>query len=211
MYRTKPLDRVSVISTTGKGTITDSNGNYIIIVDLSDSIYFSYLGRATSKFAIRDINYSSGFDIALHVDPVTLQEVKVMPRSYRDDSIQNRRDYEKYFDYKKPGFKITDGSGGLGAGVDIDALIGMLQKDKIRRAKAFQGRLIDEEHDKYVDHRFARSVVLKITRLEGDELDSFMVRYRPSYEFCKKATDYDLYDYIKLALKEYQKDRKERP
>jgi len=211
MYRTKPLDRVSVISTTGKGTITDSNGNYIIVVSLSDSIYFSYLGRATSKFAIRDINYSSGFDIALHVDPVTLQEVKVMPRSYRDDSIQNRRDYEKYFDYKKPGFKITDGSGGLGAGVDIDALIGMLQKDKIRRAKAFQGRLIDEEHDKYVDHRFARSVVLKITRLEGDELDSFMVRYRPSYEFCKKATDYDLYDYIKLALKEYQKDRKDRP
>jgi hypothetical protein len=211
MYRTKPLDRVSVISASGRGTTTDSNGNYIIVVDLSDSIYFSYLGRATSKFAIRDINYSSGFDIALHVDPVTLQEVKVMPRSYRDDSIQNRKDYEKYFDYKKPGFKITDGSGGLGAGVDIDALIGMLQKDKIRRAKAFQGRLIDEEHDKYVDHRFARSVVLKITHLEGDELDSFMIRYRPSYEFCKKATDYDLYDYIKLAFREYQKDRKDRP
>jgi hypothetical protein len=211
MYRTKPLDRVSVVSTSGKGTATDSNGNYIIVVSLSDSIYFSYLGRATSKFAIRDINYSSGFDIALHVDPVTLQEVKVMPRSYRDDSIQNRRDYEKYFDYKKPGFKITDGSGGLGAGVDLDALIGMLQRDKIHRAQAFQRRLVDEEHDKYVDHRFNRSIVLKITHLEGDEIDSFMVRYRPSYEFCKKATDYDLYDYIKLAYSEYQKDRKERP
>jgi hypothetical protein len=211
MYRTKPLDRVSVISTSGNGTTTDSNGNYIIVVSLSDSIYFSYLGRATSKFAIRDINYSSGFDIALHVDPVTLQEVKVMPRSYRDDSIQNRRDYEKIFDYKKPGFKMTDGSGGLGAGVDIDALIGMLQRNKIHRTQAFQRRLVDEEHDKYVDHRFNRSVVLKITHLEGDELDSFMVRYRPSYEFCKKATDYDLYDYIKLAFKEYQKDRKERP
>jgi len=211
MYRTKPLDRVSVLSASGKGTTTDSNGNYIIVVSLSDSIYFSYLGRATNKYPVRDINYSSGFDIALHVDPVTLQEVKVMPRSYRDDSIQNRRDYEKYFDYKKPGFKITDGSGGLGAGVDIDALIGMLQRDKIHRAKAFQSRLIDEEHDKYVDHRFARSVVLKLTHLQGDELDSFMVRYRPSYEFCTKATDYDLYDYIKLAFKEYQKDRKDRP
>lgn len=211
MYRTKPLDRVSVISTSGRGTATDSNGNYIIVVSLSDSIYFSYLGRATNKFAIRDINYSSGFDIALHVDPVTLQEVKVMPRSYRDDSIQNRRDYEKIFDYKKPGFKITDGSGGLGAGVDIDALIGMLQRDKIHRTQAFQRRLVDEEHDKYVDHRFNRSVVLKLTHLEGDELDSFMTRYRPSYEFCVKATDYDLYDYVKLALREYQKDRKERP
>ena len=211
MYRTKPLDRVSVVSTSGKGTATDSNGNYIIVVSLADSIYFSYLGRETGKFPVRDINYSSGFDIALHVDPVTLKEVRVMPRSYRDDSIQNRKDYEKYFDYKKPGFKITDGSSGLGAGVDLNSLIEMFQRDKIHRAKAFQGRLIDEEHDKYVDHRFARSVVLKITHLQGDELDSFMVRYRPSYDFCKRATDYDLYDYVKLAFQEYQKDRKDRP
>ncbi|HEX3935584.1 MAG TPA: hypothetical protein VHW43_12945, partial [Puia sp.] len=87
----------------------------------------------------------------------------------------------------------------------------MFQRDKIHRAKAFQGRLIDEEHDKYVDHRFNRSVVLKLTHLQGDELDSFMIRYRPSYEFCKKATDYDLYDYVKLAFQEYQKDRKDRP
>jgi hypothetical protein len=211
MYRTKPLDRVSVLSASGKGTATDSNGNYIIVVSLADSLYFSYLGRATNKFPVRDINYTSGFDIALHVDPVTLQEVKVMPRSYRDDSIQNRRDYEKIFDYKKPGFKITDGSTGLGAGVDLNSLIGMLQRDKIHRTQAFQRRLVDEEHDKYVDHRYSRSVVLKLTHLEGDELDSFMVQYRPSYEFCKKATDYDLYDYVKLAFKEYQKDRKDRP
>jgi hypothetical protein len=211
MYRTKPLDRVSVVSAAGRGTTTDSNGNYVIVVSLSDSIFFSYLGRETQKFPVRDINYSSGFDIALHVDPVTLKEVRVMPRSYRDDSIQNRKDYEKIFDYKKPGFKLTDGSGGLGAGVDLNNLIEMFERNKIHRTQAFQRRLVDEEHDKYVDHRFNRSVVLKITHLEGDELDSFLVRYRPSYEFCTRATDYDLYDYVKLAFQEYQKDRKERP
>ena len=211
MYRTRPLDRVSVISSSGRGTATDSNGNYIIVVSLNDSIYFSYLGRETQKFAVREINYSSGFDIALHVDPVTLKEVKVMPRSYHDDSLQNRKDYEKIFDYKKPGFKLTDGSGGLGAGVDLNNLIEMFERNKIHRTQAFQRRLVDEEHDKYVDHRFNRSIVLRITRLQGDELDSFMVRYRPSYEFCERATDYDLYDYVKLAFQEYQKDRKERP
>lgn len=211
MYRTKPLDRVSVMSSLGKATITDSNGNYIIVVSLNDSISFSYLGRATTKFPVRDINYSSGFDIALHVDPIELKEVRVMPRSYRDDSIQNRKDYEKIFDYKKPGFKITDGSGGLGAGVDMNSLIEMFERNKIHRTQAFQRRLVDEEHDKYVDHRFNRSIILKVTHLQGDELDSFMVRYRPSYDFCKKATDYDLFDYIKLAFREYQKDRKENP
>ncbi len=211
MYRTKPLDGVSVICTSGRGTATDSNGNYALVVDLKDSIYFSYLGKETMKYPIKDINYYSGFDISLHVDPVTLKEIRVMPHNYRDDSLQNRKDYEKIFNYKKPGFKITDGSGGLGAGVDLNSLIEMFERNKINRTKAFQRRLEDEEQDKYVDHRFARSVVLKITHLEGDELDSFMVRYRPSYAFCKKASDYDLYDYIKLAFSEYQKDRKDRP
>jgi hypothetical protein len=211
MYRTKPLDGVSVICTSGRGTATDSNGNYALVADLKDSISFSYLGKATMKYPIKDINYYSGFDISLHVDPVELKEIRVMPHNYRDDSSQNRKDYEKIFDYKKPGFKITDGSGGLGAGVDLNSLIEMFERNKINRTKAFQRRLVDEEQDKYVDHRFARSVVLKITHLQGDELDSFIIKYRPSYTFCKKATDYDLYDYIKLAFSEYQKDRKDRP
>ncbi len=87
----------------------------------------------------------------------------------------------------------------------------MFNRQKTHRTLAFQGRLVEEEHDKYVDHRFNRSMVLKTTRLEGDELDSFMVRYRPSFDFCRKSTDYDLLEYVKLAFKEYTKDRKERP
>jgi hypothetical protein len=213
MYRTKPLDAVSVVSTSGRGTTTDSNGNYTILVQPEDSIYFSYLGRLTAKFPVRTMNYSAAFDVALHVDPTELKEVKVMPRNYHMDSLQNRKDYAKIFDFKKPGFKLSDGTTGvgLGAGVDLDELINVFRFQRTRRLLAFQRRLVDEEQDKFVDHRFAPSVVLKITHLKGDELDSFMVRYRPSYEFCQRANDYDFYDYIKLAFREYQKDRKEGP
>jgi hypothetical protein len=214
MYRTKPLDGVSVISTLGRGTATDSNGNYVISVSIRDSLYFSYLGRATAKFPVTKINSLNGFDIALHVDAQELKEVKVMPRNYHLDSLQNRQDYAKYFNYKKPGFKVgstTGTDGAAGVGLDLNQLIDMFNRTKTRRALAFQRRLVDEEKDGFVDYRFNRSVVLKITKLQGDELDSFMVRYRPSYDFCKRATDYDLYDYIKLALQEWQKDRKDRP
>jgi CarboxypepD_reg-like domain len=213
MYRTRPLEAVSVICTSGKGTITDSNGNYSIMVSLADSIYFSYLGRATAKFAVSVINTASGFDIALHVDPLELKEVKVMPHNYRMDSLQNRKDYEKIFNFKKPGFKITSPTtnGGLGAGVDLDELINVFRFDRTKRLLAFQSRLVDEEQDKFVDHRFSKYVVKKITHLDGDELDTFMVKYRPSYEFCKRATDYDFFDYIKLADQQYKKDRKDTP
>ena len=212
MYRTKPLDGVSVLSTSGRGTATDSLGNYSITVDNDDSIYFSYLGQATMRYPIRSLNYYNGFDIALHVDPVEMKAVKVMPRNYRSDSIQNRKDYAKVFNFKKPGFKLNGPSpNGAGVGIDLDELINVFRFARTKRIQAFQRRLVEEEQDKYVDHRFNRSIVLKVTHLQGDELDSFMVRYRPSYEFCQKATDYDLFDYIKLAFREYQKDRKDRP
>ena len=207
MYKTRPLEAVSVMSTSGRGTTTDSNGNYIMVVNEKDSISFSYLGRSTQKFPVSSINILTGFDIALHVNPTELNEVRIAPRNYRLDSLRNRKDYEKVFDYKKPGFTLTSPSSGLGVGVDLDALINMFRFQKNRRMLAFQRRLVEDEEQKFVDHRFNRSTVKKISRLDGDELDSFMVRFRPSYEFTKSTSDYEFFNYIKLASREYKSIR----
>ncbi len=204
MYKTSPLEAVSVLSNSGRGTITDSNGNYAIRVDYSDSLSFSYLGKSTQKFAVSEMNLTTGFDIALHVNVTTLSEVRIAPRNYHMDSLQNRMDYERSFDYHKPGLTLTSPESGSGVGLDLDAIINMFKFRQIRRALAFQRRLIQDEEDKFIDHRFTRSIVKKITRLDGKELDSFMLAYRPSYEFTRTSSDYDFYDYIKLAYGEYR-------
>ena len=200
MYRTRPLDGVSVLCSCGTGTTTDSNGNYVIRVDQSDSLRFSYLGRATQMFPVTMMNSTSGFDIALHVNPTELDEVRIAPRNYRMDSLQNRKDYEKIFNYKKPGLEITDGADGK-AGLDLDQIINVFRFQRNRRLKAFQERLIYDEENKFIDHRFTRYIVKKITGLDGDALTAFIIRYRPSHNFTQIATDYEFYDYIKLAYR----------
>lgn len=206
MNRTKPLEAVSVVSTSGKGVVTDSNGNYAITVKEGDSISFSYLGRFTMKYPVSMISLYNNFDVALHVEATELRQVQVAPRNYHMDSLQNRQDYAKIFNYKKPGIKVSEpGVGGTGVGLDLDEIINMFRFNRNRRMLAFQKRLIQEEQDNFIDHRFTKLLVKKITHINSPELDSFMVRYRPSYNFTKTSTDYDFDEYIKLAYREFKK------
>jgi len=211
MNRTKPLEAVSVVSSTGRGTTTDSTGHYSITVRETDSISFSYLGRSTMKYPVNQILSYDNFDVAIHVDATELKQVSVAPKNYHMDSLQNRQDYAKYFNYKKPGIKITDPiSGGTGVGLDLDEIINMFRFTRNRRLAAFQKRLISDEQDAFIDHRFSKLLVKKLTRMNGPELDTFMVRYRPSYNFTKTVSDYDFGEYIKLAAKDF-KQNKNRP
>ncbi|MBS1597027.1 MAG: carboxypeptidase-like regulatory domain-containing protein [Bacteroidetes bacterium] len=203
MYKTSPLEAVTVLSTSGKATVTDSNGNYVIVVSEKDSLSFSYLGKSTIYFPVSAMNKLTGFDIALHVG-TDLKEVRIAPRNYHMDSLQNRKDYQKVFDYHKPGLTLTSPGQGLGVGFDLDAIINVFRFQKNRRMLAFQKRLVEEEEDNFIDHRFNRSLVKKITRFDDNDLDSFMVKYKPSYEFTKTTSDYEFYDYIKLAAKEFK-------
>jgi len=199
MTRTLVLPGVSVLSNSGIGTATDSTGSYTIMVNEKDSIWFSYLNKPTPKFAVASIVNINGFDISLHVPVTELKEVRVVPRNYKADSMQNRLDYAKGFNYKKPGIKLSSPEGSFGVGLDLDELIHMFNFAKNRRMALFRERLIREEEDKAIDHRFTRALIKKLTPLDGLALDDFMKRYRPSYQFATTASDYEFGEYILLA------------
>lgn len=201
--RNFPLEAVSVLSTSGRGTTTNSDGYYEIIVSETDSIWFSYLNKPTQKFPVLKIANPLGFDISLHVSVPTLKEVKIRPKYYRQDSIQNRLDYAKIFNYEKPKIKPSVTSSGVG--FDLDEIINMFRFKRNRSIASFQKRLIVDEQEKFISHRFNKALVRRLTLLEGAELDSFMLLYRPSYTFTKMAGDYEFQYYIKTAFFRFRK------
>jgi hypothetical protein len=198
------IESVSVLATNGKGTITDTLGRYQIEVGEKDSIWFSYLGKPTPKYAVLKIADVNQFDIALRLKSDVLREVRIKSRSYRQDSIQNRKDYAKIFDYKKVTFGSLTSVGPTGAGIDIDELIRMFQFRKNRNMLKFQERLLQQEEDKFVEHRFSKVLVRRLTNLPDKEMEVFMQRYRPTYEFAVLASEYDFQLYIKRAYEEYK-------
>lgn len=192
-----PLHAVSISCSSGSGTISDSTGHYLLFVGEKDSVWFSYLGKETKKFSIDEIPDLNDFNISIKINFQVLKEVKVRPPDYKLDSIQNRIDYAKVFNYQKPSFRSIVTSIGLGFTVDLDELIRAFQYRKKKMMIGFQKRLLNDEQEKYISHRFNKLLVSELTGLHGEILDSFMVKYRPSYEFTTEASDYTLRKYIK--------------
>jgi hypothetical protein len=203
--RIYPMAAVSVLSTSGRGTVTNSEGYYEIEVIETDSIWFSYLNKPTVKFPVLKIANPMEFDISLHVNVPTLKEVKIRPKNYRLDSMQNRVDYAKIFNYQKPKLKPTLSNYGAGVGFDLDEIINMFRFRRNKSMASFQKRLMEQERDKSVDHRFSKALVRRLTLLDGNALDSFMRVFRPSYLFTQLAGDYDFQKYIKDASERFKR------
>lgn len=199
------MELVSVISTSGKGTVTNADGYYEIEVSEKDSIWFSYLNKPTVKFPVMKIGNPMQFDISLQVNVPVMKEVKVLPKSYRLDSLRNRQDYAKIFNYQKPGLKTVTPQYGAAVGFDLDEIINIFRFKRNRSILSFQQRLLIEEQDKYVDFRFNKALVRRLTMLDSAALDSFMRIFRPSYTFAKLAGDYDFRLYIKQALYRFKR------
>lgn len=199
-----PLQAVTVQATNGAGTVTDAAGIYQLNVGAQDSVWFSYLGKPTRKFPVQQITDMAQFDIALKVNVPVLPEVKIRQRNYKLDSLQNREDYSKIFNFRKPNLESMTSIGPGGAGIDIDELIRAFQFKKNRSTLRFQERLLQQERDKFIDHRFNRALVRRLTNFDEGTLDTFMALYRPDFEFTAYTNDYQFQLYIKEAAAKFK-------
>ncbi|MGN6533843.1 MAG: hypothetical protein ACTHK0_19030 [Ginsengibacter sp.] len=192
---------VTVFSTSGATTLTDSTGTYHILVKERDSLSFFYNGKSTIKFPVKSISNYTAFDISLRVKVKDkekyklLNPVTVFMSSYQQDSLENRQEYAKIFGAEKPGIHSTYDPGGV-AGLDLDALVGMFQFRKNKQQSAFRSRLLQEEQENYIDYRFSSKTISRITGFKGDTLEQYKKMYRPSYFFVVNSSLAEFYQYI---------------
>lgn len=205
----RPIESVLVYSSDNRA-ITDSLGHYQILVKAKDSIWFSLFGKHTQKYTIDTIEDLQHFNIMIHVTGYDLPEVRVRNSYYKIDSIQNRIDYAKFFNYSAPGLKLSNnqnlfGPNGLTIGFDLDEIINMFRVKRNRNLQFLQNRLITQEQEKYINYRFTKRFVQKLTHLESPELEKFMEYCRPDYAVLALLNDLELGLYIEKKFVLYKK------
>lgn len=200
---------VTVKSTGGASSLSDSLGIYHISVTEKDSISFYYNNKPTQKFPVNTISNFSYFDISLKVHVFEkyrlLKEVKIFTRNYKQDSAENRIQYAKIFNFQKPGISSTY-TPGSPPGLDLDELISMFRFRRNKMNVLFQKRLIGEEQDKYVDYKFNNILLKRVTGLTGDTLEKYKREYKPEYDFVVIATELEFYEYILKAAAKFKSE-----
>jgi hypothetical protein len=186
---------------SGKFNVSDLGGNYRIPASPGELIVFSSAGYLPDTVTVTPVMLDSSFPVYLTPHLVALAPVRVGELSnYQIDSLQRRKDYANIYNKKHPVKLWNEKRPGDAPGLNFSPLgfFSGTEKQKRRLKK----RLAQEEADYYIDSKFSLVRVSRLTRLTGDSLRLFMMRFRPSYKFCRMATSQDMLLYIndKLVL-----------
>ncbi|HEY4154015.1 MAG TPA: hypothetical protein VGM24_01260 [Puia sp.] len=197
---TEVLAGINVTNLTGqKHNVSDLGGNYRIPAAPGDSIIFSSAGYLPDTIVLNPACFADPYPVFLTAHIVALPPVTVGEESgYQVDSLQRRKDYGFIYDKKHPVKLWNEKRPGDEPGFSFSpaGFFSKTEKEKRRLKK----RLQQEEEDDYIDLRFPRNRVAQLTRLTGDSLQQFMIRYRPSYRFCRNASNQDMFFYINDKL-----------
>jgi len=207
----RPIESVMVYSKFSMSQ-TDSLGRYLINVRAKDSLTFSLFGKKTKQFGIDEIEDMNHFNVMIHVTGMDLPEVTVRNSYYRLDSIQNRMDYAKFFNYSPPGLKLSNqqnsfGNGGLTIGFDINEIINIFRFKRNRNLQFLQNRLLYQEQEKYINYRFTKHFVQKLTKLDGARLEVFMEYCKPAYPTLALLNDLELGYFIQQKYIQFKQGR----
>jgi len=186
-------------------SLSAREGDYSIEVREGDKIVFTSVGYLPDTVKVLNYMIDAGYDVTMTLKNSLLKNVTVRAPNYKEDSMERREDYAAF--YNRPKKQIISKTGPQnGVGMAFSP-IGFFSK-RSKNKKMAKNLEYQEEQD-FVDYAFSRRYIEKLTNLHGDSLLNFMLRYRPSYEFCRGASEEDMLHYVNDKLMLYLKHEEE--
>jgi hypothetical protein len=199
-----------------KGTSADDNGNFSFHCSLNDSIKFTAIGYEDFYLVVGDSHKSESF--------ITVQ---LKPKSYLLEALDfYANDPMKGFYLKdierdtirlgskgmpEPGYWNASPTGGSGY---ISAFANLFnrhhkQEKKLRKILEEEERYnlqkeAEENLKKLLEEKYNLDLVSYITDLEGEELEEFIKKYKPSDLFILRSTRYEIAVQIVNSFREYR-------
>jgi len=186
----KPIAQVEVSNlSTHQSVETNSQGEFSIEVKLNELLSFSYPGFRVDTLLITDYEYKrvyltpiSGFNILEDVEITELSDVQL------DQQIQVAQQEGETVQFNN----------------NISISPSRLFGRKAREARARYPLLIAERENRAIMAKFSPDLIASLVPLQGNDLDRFIVKYKPSYAFITKSDEEQIRLYIMDSYKKYK-------
>jgi hypothetical protein len=195
------LPGVNVFNSRTKMSVRSGpDGRYALDAMEEDKIIFSMAGFVSDTLTVSFDKLLTEHNVTLAVQYISLKGVTVTG-GYAVDSLNRRNEYRHIYEGQKG---ITGGNRPTnGFGISISPV--SFFSSKAKQARKLKKRLIEDEHEAYIDFMFSKEWIKQISKLNDDSLRLFAYRYRPTYKFCRSTDRAGMLIYINDKLKEFRK------
>ncbi|WP_426669306.1 hypothetical protein ACPPVU_24185 [Mucilaginibacter sp. McL0603] len=178
--------------------MSDELGGFNIKASVGDTLLITRNNYTPQKIVVLNNN-----DLIIYMQPVVeLNQVTIREKSQKQELNDMMKEYHSegiYNDGKSlPFWEFVNSP--------LTGLYNLFGKTP-GQARHFAEFAKGEQEANVVDKKYTKELVKSITKLQDDELDKFMVTYRPSYEDMKEWNDYQLIQYIKKEFAYYEKNK----
>lgn len=188
----KPIQQVEVKNVRTDVLVeTTASGEFSIDANVNDLLTFGYPGYRLDTLVVVDHELKrvymtplKDFNILEDVEITDLSDVQL------EEEIRLARERGK---------SVHTAQGG-GIAISPSRLFGREAKEARRRYEL----LIEEKESRVINARFNEGIITPIIPLKGRDLDLFMVKFRPSYEFVEQSDDEQIRLYIMDSYKEFK-------
>ena len=189
----KPIAQVEVRNLRSNSFVeTDGAGNFTIEVKTNELLSFHYPGYRVDSLVVTDHDSRR-----VYLTPLAnfniLEDVEIT--EWSDAQL------DEQMEIAKQQGKIVDTPFGGGIAISPSRLFGKDAKE----ARSRHELLIAEKHDRAIMRKFDPLLISSITPLKGRDLELFIVKYKPSYEFVQKSDEEQIRLYIMDSFKEFNK------
>jgi len=185
---------------SGAVVSSDSSGFYRIKARAGDTLRFSYLGYRPAVYKVPEGLDRIIYDAELSPGMKRLTEVEVQALSpYARDSLDRITTFGEYLSKPTiPPVQVMMHNPGDLAGIGFTFHPFSYFSKAEKRKRRFRKMYAEFERKDFVESRYTPRLVTRLTGLKGDSLRMFLLRFEPSYDFTREATDLEFWSWIKI-------------
>jgi hypothetical protein len=200
--------------------VSDTTGLVRVPGFPGDTVAISSIGYKLTKFVLTDsiVSLDEPFTIMMFERMYEISKIEIHALGtyedfkYRllhmkiDDKMANVKWMIKLGIAKIPQYPYRE-TPTISLGSPITALYNLFSKEGKSKRK-LQEALQQENLILYAETKYNRALVARITGLQNDKLDEFILKYRPSLEYLLKTSEYEVIGKIIQDYDTFKKERK---